>query len=323
MDPSAVDEFIERVRVLRQQEELDSAAVAVLDAFDGAGVRSLLLKGPALARLLYAEHEHRGYSDVDLLVAPTDLAEARRTLPGLGFEKSGSHFGIDDVAGIQYAEQWGQRGETGAVWIDLHWRLWGCEAPDHAVWDALSRRRTSIDLAGRETAVLERDALALHLALHAAQHGLNDRKAMGDFARGLERWGIEIWSSAATIAGETGATPTFAAALRLLPAGAALATELRLPDANAIEWEILHRRARPRGTFHLKAFAEARDMRARADVMRRSLFPTRQWITWEIPWARRGRLALVAAYMWHILRAPAWALRSWHYRRRVRRAGNP
>ena len=322
MDPSAIDDFIERVRGLRRREELDLAAVVVLDAFDAAGVQFLLLKGPSLARLLYAEHEHRGYSDIDLLIAPDDLAEARRTLAGLGYGKSSSQFGIDDVAGIQHSEQWGQRGETGPLWIDLHWSLGGCEAPDPAVWDALARRSTSIDHAGREVAVLGLSALAFHLALHAAQHGSSDRKAMGDLARGLERWGIEIWSSAAAVADETGATQTFAAGLRLLPVGAALASGLGLPPANGVAWEIRHRQSRPRGTFHLEAFAEARGMRARANVLRRSLIPTREWIRWEIPWAARGRLALLAAYAWHILRTPAWALRAWRFRRGARRAGS-
>jgi hypothetical protein len=320
MDASAVDEFIERVRGLRQREELDAAAVAVLDAFESTAVRSLLLKGPALARLLYAEDEHRGYSDIDLLVPPDDLAGARKALTDLGYTKGGAQFGIDDVAGIQHSEIWAQRGETGPLWIDLHWTLGGCEATGQAVWDALTRARISIEVGGRDVAVLGHGGLAFHLAVHAAQHGPSDRKAMADLARGLERWGIEIWRPAAAIADQTEATSTFAAGLRLLPAGAGMASELGLPQAKGMEWEILHRQSRPRGTFHLKAFAEARGLRARANLLRRSLVPTRQWITWEIPWASKGRLRLFAAYAWHILRSPAWAFRAWRFRRDVRRA---
>ncbi len=44
----------------------------------------MLLKGPVLARRLY-EEEHRDYFDIDLLVGPPDLVEAREALAGLGY----------------------------------------------------------------------------------------------------------------------------------------------------------------------------------------------------------------------------------------------
>lgn len=110
MDRRTVAEFIERSQGLRWREELDAATVAALDAFEEAGVQSLLLKGPALVRLLYAENESRGYSDIDLLVAPTDFEHAREALLALGYARADKVFGIDDVAGIQHSELWAQSG---------------------------------------------------------------------------------------------------------------------------------------------------------------------------------------------------------------------
>ena len=83
---AALEDFVQRNRWLHRRAELDRAAVAVLDSFEGAGVRSLLLKGPVLARLLYGSEEaHRDYFDIDLLVGPPDLAKAREALAGLGY----------------------------------------------------------------------------------------------------------------------------------------------------------------------------------------------------------------------------------------------
>ena len=80
---AALEDFVQRNRWLHRRAELDRAAVAVLDSFEGAGVRSLLLKGPVLARLLYGSEEApRDYFDIDLLVGPPDLAKARRRWPG-------------------------------------------------------------------------------------------------------------------------------------------------------------------------------------------------------------------------------------------------
>jgi hypothetical protein len=319
-----LDEFVERVRGLSSQALLDAAAVEALDALAAAGVDALLLKGPALARALYAPSEHRGYSDVDLLASPADLPEARRALTGLGYKHAEEVLGIDDVGEILHSETWSRRveaGPGGPLLIDLHWRLHGCGAPAEVAWEVLAPRRASIELNGREAAVLDREGLALHIATHAAQHGPGDLKAIADLTRGLERWPLEIWRAAASLAADLEATPAFAAGLRLVPIGVERSDELGLPPTDELDWAIRHRELRPRGTFHLDAFTRARGARARVDVLRRSLLPNRRWIAWQYPWAAGSRARLVAAYGAHLLRTPAWAVRAWRYRRKERRAG--
>ena len=66
---------------------LDAAAVEVTNKLRDARVESVLLKGPSVARWVYAEDEFRPYSDLDLLVAPGDLRRSLRVLSGLGFER--------------------------------------------------------------------------------------------------------------------------------------------------------------------------------------------------------------------------------------------
>ena len=56
--------------------------------------------------MLYTADEHRGYSDVDLLVAPPHLPAARRVLADLGYVNIADRLGIDDVAGALKAETW-------------------------------------------------------------------------------------------------------------------------------------------------------------------------------------------------------------------------
>jgi hypothetical protein len=319
MDRRALDEFIERAAWTHRRRELDAAAVAVIDAFDSRGVESLLLKGPALARLLYDEDGRRGYADIDLLVSTRDLKQAQEALSGLGYLRADYQVAIDDVAGVLHAENWVQSGDTGPLWVDLHWRLWGCGAPDEVVFATLSAPGATIDLAGRDVPVLGIDGLALHLALHAAQSGPHDIKVMADLARGVERLQLEVWRSAARTAGDLAATPAYAAGLRLDPAGTVIAKELELPETDELEWEIRNRSGRPRGRFHLQALAQATGWRERANVLRRSVVPIREWITWEMPWAAKSRPRLLLAYALHILRTPVWAGRAWAFHRRARR----
>jgi hypothetical protein len=318
-----LDDFAARAREQLRRDELDTATVAAVTALASAEVDAVVLKGPALARRLYVEGEARGYSDIDLLVPRAKLTSAQQALTELGYIWAHEVFGIDDVAGIEHSQVWARAGEGGApLLIDLHWRLDRCEAPDHVVWGALAARRGSIELQGEEVPILSDDGLALHVAIHAAQHGPEDAKAIGDLARGIERWPVDVWRLAARLAEAVQAVPAFAAGLRLLPDGARLATKLGLPPTPELDWEIQHRDVRPRGTFHFQALADARGIRERANVLRRSLFPTRRWMEREYSSALEGRIPLLRAYVRHILRAPRWAAEAARYVRQARRAGN-
>jgi hypothetical protein len=317
----ALEDFAARSRLLSRRAQLDTAAAEAIDAFARAGVRALLLKGAALARALYGPGEERGYFDVDLLVAPGDRSRAEGVLAELGYGNLSSRYGVDDMAGVLHAEVWSRTiVGFGNVAIDLHWRLEGCTVPPEVAWAALSRDPVSVVVDGRSVPALGPAAMALHVALHAAQHGPEDAKAMGDLRKAIERFPPARWQQAATLAERVGATESLAGGLRVLPAGGVLADDLGLPAADELLWDLGNRGARPRGTFHLEALAEARTLRERAYVLRRALVPSPDWIRWEVAWADRGTPFLAAAYVLHLLRAPLWAVRALRYRRRRRSA---
>ena len=302
---------------------LDAVAAQVLAAFRQAGVEALLLKGRALAILLYRAGEQRDYSDVDLLVAPDDLDAAEATLRGLGYENASSALGIDDIGGVVHADTWirATPGSNDQAMIDLHRWLPGARATPGKAWEALAARRTWIEIEGRQAAVLDRAGQAMHLATHAAQHGPAFPKHVDELALALERWPADVWDSAALLAQEIDATEAFAAGLRLVPEGAEVAERLALRSTAELDWTIRHRHARPRGTFHLQALADARGARERVRILRRSLLPSQAWIMHQHPWARAGGLRVIAAYGAHLARAPGWAARAWLFRGRARRAG--
>ena len=67
---------------------------------------------------------------------------------------------------------------------------------------------------------------------------------------------------------------------------------LGLPSTAELDWKIRHRAARPRGTFHVQALAEADGLRERLRILRRALLPSRAWLMHEHAWARQGGLRL-------------------------------
>lgn len=315
-------DFAARSRVRRRQNGLDAAAVEALGALAAQGIHPVLLKGAALARALYRDGEVRSYFDVDLLVDPADLDRLGPVLAGLGYTNMNELQGISEIGDALHAQVWSRTVEGfGNQTLDVHWRLDGTHAPPEVAWRALTRDRVPIDLGGQRLSTLALPGLALHLALHAAQHGPDDLKAMGDLNRGLERWPEDVWRQAAALAVELEALSVFAAGLGLTPPGQVMARRLGVPGAPDLTWSISNRPGRPRGTFHLEAFTEASGVGERLALLHRALFPPRNWIVWEHPAAERGWPWLVAGYARHILSAPAWALRAWRYRRRAEREG--
>jgi hypothetical protein len=315
----ALHDFAVRAELVGRTSRIDVETVEILDACAAVRVEPLVLKGVALARTLYRSDENRGYYDIDLLVAPPDLPTVGRLLEARGYRNITELLGVDDIGGYLHADTWSRFvPEVGNLIVDVHRRLDGCEARSAVVWRVLSATPTLIDVGGRVVRVPNRPGLALHLALHVAQHGPDDLKAAGDLKRGLERWAPEVWHDAARMAGELRATEAFTAGLWLVPGGEMFARRLELPPPDAALKEIARRDARPRGTFHLRALAEAGSLTERVGVVRRSIFPRRAWIVREHSWAAGNRRRLVAAYCVHVVRAPLWAARAWRFRRRSR-----
>src|SRR3954466_16023283 len=85
---------------------LERFAAELVATFAGVGVDVLLLKGAALARLLYEPGERRGYVDVDVLVRPDHLKRAVSVLKDLGYSNSTELHGIDYVDGAVPSDTW-------------------------------------------------------------------------------------------------------------------------------------------------------------------------------------------------------------------------
>ena len=302
-------------------QELDAAAAAVFETFSRRDVGALLLKGAALARLLYDAPEQRRYSDIDVLVAPDDRQAARAALEELGYRNASARVGVDDIGGVIHAETWlaTPAGARYPVAVDLHLRLADANDPAERVWEAIRARSTRIELHGRQVPTLDRPALAMHLAMHAAHHGHAYLKGRRELLRALDRWPLEVWREAARLAAEIEATEAFAAGLRMVEPGVELAKTLELPPTSRLDWEV-RQSARPRGRFHLQAFLQAPNLRTRAHVLRRALFPHPRWMVRQYPWAQDRRARMFAAYLLHLARSPAWALRALLFRHRESRA---
>lgn len=286
---------------------LDRLAARSSEKLRSEGIESILLKGAAIATWLYGG-EVRPYLDVDLLVSPALFEKATQVLAELGYV----HW-LDGADAVELGPMERELIGPDGLCIDLHLGFVGVPGPPLRCWEIMVEHTVGFTLAGTHLQTLDIPARTMHLALHAAQNGPIDRKAIADLERGLAQVDLDDWRSAASLAEELGAMEAFAAGLRLAPAGQRLAERLALPKRISVEL-VLRTRSAPQQAIFFERVREARGARRKAALVARKLYPTTTYLRANVPVARRGRLGLFAArvgHPWFVARSTGPALSAW------------
>lgn len=291
--------------------KLDAIGVSAVTGLRRHGVPSVLLKGSAISRRLYADGAYRAHDDVDLLVPTLERERAAVALAELGFERTGE---------ADYAEPWIRRAD-GAT-IDVHIRLPGVDADAQEAWEVLVQRTQTLRLGGEEVDVFEDDALALHVALHAAHHGPGAFQALEDLRRALGQFPHETWQRAAVLAERISAGPAFGAGLRLVAEGRDVARSLELPSSLTLETAFRATGLPPTAPGLLR-LTETKGFGAKLRLLGRELIPRSAFMRSVSPLARRGTAGLVLAYLWRPFWLAGHAPAAWRAVRRARRAARP
>jgi hypothetical protein len=280
---------------------LDRATAEVMSAFTAGGVRSILLKGPALTRWLYRDDEWRSYLDCDLLVTPADAERAERILEQLGYRREGLHSIRHDWD--RYANSW--KGPHAAV--DLHHAMIGIGVSSLEFWRVMSESTESMTVGGADVEVLRPGARAFALVIHVAKDGSRRAKARHDLGHAVTRLPLDTWREAAAIAERVAATEAFAAGLRMESNGYELAARLELPDATPpVDVAIRREGGAPPFAAGVNWLITSPGVVNKIRVIVRKVFPPPSFMRSWIPLARQGSIGLLLAYLWR----PFWV--AWH-----------
>lgn len=274
---------------------LSARAAKIVHSLSDSGLDAIVLKGPSTSRRLYPDGG-RPYGDIDLLVAPSSLAATRTWLAGSGFRTTPTLRGDRPQPG----ETW-HRNNDGTN-LDLHWSISGASVSPGQVWETLWMNSERMPLAGTAVSVLNEPAWAMHVALHAAQHGPDFPVPLEDLHRALRRYDFDLWRAAARIASEIGALEAMAAGLRLLSEGRDLARALDLPEDVAHGVALQASGATSEMLF--LAWWWDLPLRERASLIVRKFFPPPGYLRSWSPLANRGPAGMAAAYTWR----PFWLL---------------
>ena len=292
------------VELTARSLRIDRVTGEVVGALRDAGIPSLLIKGPVLARRLYDDGASRPYLDSDLLVDPRQFAAAEQLLIARGFEQIGD--------GERVLPEWARHGHTlmrprEGICVELHWRLMHYGAPPQRVWEAFTGNSARLTVGGVLVDVPADPPLALHTAVHVAEHGAMPSPAE-DLSRALDRFPLEVWLAAAELARALDATSALAAGLWLLEDGRPMAEALGLGREGV-------------ASFSLERVSRAEGWRAKARLALGIAFPGPEHMrSFNKPLARFGTPGLAAAYAWRPIELGARIPPTLIARRRARRS---
>jgi hypothetical protein len=218
----------EKARVVAELAEcsrvhrLDRTAAMVTAHLACHGVRSIVIKGPGTADLLYRD-EFRSYCDLDLLVAQSDYERASSLVELLDFArtdppKPGVIGLLDSV--LEGEERSLIRSSDG-VYLDLHRSFHGLRTRQdllEVLWpDCMTIQRSGVELT--VPSVPARMLLAI---LHGvgARHERIAERVTGDVHRVCRQATTDEWARLRALADQLGVTPTVRSVLEYTAGGA-------------------------------------------------------------------------------------------------------
>ncbi|MFB2599467.1 nucleotidyltransferase family protein [Herbiconiux sp. P17] len=191
--------------LLDQSAAVELGCALVAYVAEEAGIRSLLIKGHALAE--HGLREPRRYADVDVWIAPESVTSFVDLLRERGWHERGPNWVLERVGNHSVTlvnDHW-------PCDIDVHLRFPGFLAPDDVVFDELWRRRSSIVLGGRDVVTTDRAGNAAVLALHSLRQEWNRHQEVEfEHLIALMAADPELLAGVLDIAAVTGANETLA-----------------------------------------------------------------------------------------------------------------
>lgn len=184
--PAAAAEWLNREagRIVRQALLLASEAIALRRSLGDAGISPVFLKGASLAMLAYQNLGIKHAWDIDVLVEPSEVMRAAKTLGEQGYERVLPPPDADQsrfTAWIEFSREALYRHLGREVSVELHWKA---DSNSLALKrNGAQRQIQEVALSpGRSLPTFADEELFAYLCLHGAKHGWARLKWLADIS---------------------------------------------------------------------------------------------------------------------------------------------
>ncbi len=134
------------------------------------GIRSIAIKGPVLSQIIHGDITQRQFSDLDLLVEPSQMYPALELLSHHGYQSQYPIEFLKNKTLLKVGKDFPTTNTKNEVLIEFHWRLFLDRSIKKSKIDLFSPSNYWCTLQRDKIETLALDPLLLYLLLHGSKH---------------------------------------------------------------------------------------------------------------------------------------------------------
>lgn len=142
----------------------------IVDFLEARGIATIPHKGPVLAESVYGDLALRSFSDLDILVRPSDVQRARTAVKEFGYVPTLSLSSAEEQAYLATGYEYTFDGPAGRNILELQWNILPRFYAVDFDWGQLFERAVSASVSSRTVRALCPEDLLLSLCVHATKH---------------------------------------------------------------------------------------------------------------------------------------------------------
>jgi hypothetical protein len=167
---------------IRRSILLTHELIRVVRHLESRGIQTLPYKGPILAQMLYGDVTARQFADMDILVRPEQVADARAALSEIGYASRVQLTERQQRAHLASGYEYSFSGTLGNNILEIQWNI----TPRFYSVDfdiaSFFKRSVEIKVSGEIIRTLANEDLFLVLCIHTAKHAWNQISLLADIA---------------------------------------------------------------------------------------------------------------------------------------------
>lgn len=146
----------------------------VLKAFNNANIRSIILKGIHLTKIIYKNLALRPVADIDILVSKSDLPNVIDILAEFGYVLPEHHLPIEVFTKYHFHLTFMSKENNHAI-FEIHWDLRDSFKYSPTDISGIWNSAQEVELSGVKTMTMAQEDLLIYLCQHLDRHGYMNR----------------------------------------------------------------------------------------------------------------------------------------------------
>lgn len=175
----------------------------ILEIFEEHEIPVIPYKGPTLAYFAYGDLSLRQFSDLDFLVYPKDVEQAKNLLYSMGYESELKLNKMQEKKFISSQQELKFFNKQNNMTVDLHWKLSLLHATKT---DYLIQNTTTVELFNKSIRTLRSEEMFLVICIHNSSHRWSTLSLLCDLSEFISRNETLDWSKINSLAKKMGLT---------------------------------------------------------------------------------------------------------------------